>query len=469
MDPDFIRMLLWDDSMYIDPGDRDLVRLGLITLYDGKVPQRPVNDPSQQKLDDWLTDAIPTTKIAYVGMKRKYLDRATSNSLKVSRQDWMHLLHYLDFLPSALELMYDNNGGFSSHISYRNKDSDSTGSQRDCVPSAYHFCLKLGDAWPNHEHFIYLRHEFNTGQNAVVLAGTDSRTLCQRLFGRLRHIERTDIFSILAMMVFAWLNQAEENRWELDYQVQDIESRTGYSSMQYRRFEPLSPEQMSLTKDMAQTVDSLAMMVTYMENFIRGISFAMDQHLRFHDLCERETRRTWPYGVSQLQDTLAQYHSQACSKKQQIQTLQGRVAAQINVTNTLIAHRDSRANIELATSMKEDARLMKGISTVTMIFLPATFLATFFSMTFFHIGGSDNSLTFEVSRWIWLYPLCTLPLTLALAYQYGLEEKLRSMLDKLGNRLRPVASEAASDSEAQVEHKDRPHVPRARENWRRDN
>jgi Mg2+ and Co2+ transporter CorA len=457
MDADSIRSLLREGSMYTDPSEVGATRLGIIGLKDGNAVIN--NDsPSTQMLDGWLTDASTTTKIAYVGMKRRYFHRATSNALKVSRQQWIQLLSSLEVLPSALELMYDNNGGFSGHITYQSEDSNSTMREEERAPLAYHFCLKLGDSWPNHEHFIYLRHDFDTNQQAVLVAGTESSTLCQRLFGRLINAdsEKTDIFSILVMMLSLWLNQAEENRWELDYQVQDIESRTGYSSMQYKRFEPLSPEQMSLSKDMAQTADSLAMMLTYMENFTKGINFAIDQQLRFQ-LCRKENGYNWP-SVSQLQDTLAQYHSQACSKKQQIQTLQGRITAQINVTNTLIAHRDSRANIELATSMQEDARLMRGISMVTMVFLPATFLATFFSMTFFHIGGTENSLTFEVSRWIWLYPLCTVPLTLVLAYQYGLEEKLRDWLTTVTTRFRQVAfdSEAASDPEAQVEieHKD---------------
>jgi CorA-like Mg2+ transporter protein len=466
MDANLVRSLLWDGSMFIDSREVSTTRLGLISLHDGKEPQGPFDNPSAEMLENWLMDASPTTKIAYVGMKRKYFDRATSNAIKVSRQNWIQLLSCLEILPSALELMHDNNGGFSSRISYKNRNSDSDVRQEDHAPSAYHFCLKLGDSWPNHEHFIYLRHEFVNNRNIVLIAGTESRTLCQRLFGRLVGIEKATVFSILVMMISLWLNQAEENRWELDYQVQDIESRTGYSSMQYRKFEPLSPEQMSLTKDMAQTADSLGMMLTYMENFIRGIAFVMDQNHRFHDLCRTETQHDLPYSVSQLHDTLAQFHSQAYSKKQQIQTLQGRVAAQINVTNTLIAHRDSRANIELAISMKEDARLMKGISLVTMVFLPATFLATFFSMTFFHIGDSDNGLTFEVSRWIWLYPLCTVPLTLVLVYQYGLEEKLRDVLGKLMNRLRPIAPEAVEDPESQVEveveEKDRQFVVRTK-------
>jgi hypothetical protein len=63
-----------------------------------------------------------------------------------------------------------------------------------------------------------------------------------------------------------------------------------------------------------------------------------------------------------------------------------RIDTQLAITNTLIARRDSKLNIEIAKSVKQDSELMKDIAAVTMILLPATFLATFFSMAFFHVG-----------------------------------------------------------------------------------
>lgn len=57
-----------------------------------------------------------------------------------------------------------------------------------------------------------------------------------------------------------------------------------------------------------------------------------------------------------------------------------RIDAQLAITKTLIARRDSKLNIEIAKAVKQD------IAAVTMILLPATFPATFFSMAFFHVG-----------------------------------------------------------------------------------
>jgi hypothetical protein len=63
-----------------------------------------------------------------------------------------------------------------------------------------------------------------------------------------------------------------------------------------------------------------------------------------------------------------------------------RIDAQLAITKTLIARRDSKLNIEIAKAVKQDSELIKDIAAVTMILLPATFPATFFSMAFFHVG-----------------------------------------------------------------------------------
>lgn len=454
MDANFLNSLLWQDSLYF--GDEETTsarrRLSCVSFDDAEhcVVRRPIYNPSFQALSQWLSDTS-STKIVYVGVKRKYFHKSTQSAIKLLCQEWIQLLCSLEILPSALELLHDNNGGFSSRVTGHHAHGSSPTVAKDDSVSASHVSLKLGDSWPNHEHFFYARYDFRDERHVFLIAGTGSRALCDQLCERLSTVKRCDIFCVLVFMLSLWLNQAEDNRWRLDYEVQDIESRTGFSSMQYRQYEPLTPEQMSLTKDMAQTAESIALLIVYMENMIKSIIFAKEQHLRFYDICCKHVQSYDPPSpVSQLQDALAQYHSQACSKKLQMQMLQARVAAQIAVTNTLIAHRDSRANIELAKAMNADSKLMRGIAFVTMIFLPATFLATFFSMTFFHLGGSDGNPTFEVSKWIWLYPLCTVPLTLVLAFQYGLDVELRKFVQKTLDKLPPNFPRTASDSEAQA-------------------
>jgi hypothetical protein len=386
------------------------------------------------------------TKIAYIGAMRKCLPRSSRNMIGLPLHEWQQVLHSLQILPAALELLHDNNGGFtysSTRSAVPNNDS----------VSAFHICIKLGRTWRRNEHFCVARHSFLDNTNVVLVAGTNSHGICETLYERLSATERTDIFCILVVTLALWINEAEKNRWLLDYEVQEIERKNKFHAIHYERYEAPTLEQLNLPKSMAQTRWSIGLLIASMENTINAIDFAKERHIRYHAICCKQIPSyVPPCPVSHLQAALSQYRSQACSKIIQMQMLQERVASQIAVTNTLIAHRDSRATIELALAMKADSKLMKRLSLVTVIFLPATFLATFFSMIFFRIVGGDEHPALEVSQWIWLYPLCTMLLTLFLVCQYGLRVKLHKVLKKVLPQSRASVSDRASDSEAQVQH-----------------
>jgi hypothetical protein len=53
---------------------------------------------------------------------------------------------------------------------------------------------------------------------------------------------------------------------------------------------------------------------------------------------------------------------------------------------------------------------MRVISIVTLIFLPGTFVATFFSTSFWDFGPSNQGS--KVSSWVWLYWVVTVLLTM---------------------------------------------------------
>ena len=56
---------------------------------------------------------------------------------------------------------------------------------------------------------------------------------------------------------------------------------------------------------------------------------------------------------------------------------------------------------------------MKTIAGVTLNFLPSIAVATFFSMSFFHVGSEDrDKIRLTVGHEIWLYITAAIPLTL---------------------------------------------------------
>ncbi|KXH44069.1 hypothetical protein CSIM01_04373 [Colletotrichum simmondsii] len=63
-------------------------------------------------------------------------------------------------------------------------------------------------------------------------------------------------------------------------------------------------------------------------------------------------------------------------------------------------------NMDIATATGRDSRQMRSIAMVTMVFLPGTFFATLFSMSFFN-WSPDDAQTSVVSSYIWIYFLVT--------------------------------------------------------------
>ncbi|KAK8142844.1 hypothetical protein G3M48_008092 [Beauveria asiatica] len=76
--------------------------------------------------------------------------------------------------------------------------------------------------------------------------------------------------------------------------------------------------------------------------------------------------------------------------------------------------RDSRS-VALATA--RDSASMRVIAIVTILFLPATFTATFFSMPFFNFLGVEGP---RVSTWIWIYVAATGVLTVIIQAVWAL-------------------------------------------------
>ncbi|OCK78345.1 hypothetical protein K432DRAFT_253065, partial [Lepidopterella palustris CBS 459.81] len=88
------------------------------------------------------------------------------------------------------------------------------------------------------------------------------------------------------------------------------------------------------------------------------------------------------------------------------------VESQFSILYSLVAQRDSLANIQLARAAKEDSNAMKTISILTLAFLPATFVSAVFSTTVFDFQNWNHSTGVASNGW-WVYVLCCLLSTAA--------------------------------------------------------
>jgi hypothetical protein len=95
--------------------------------------------------------------------------------------------------------------------------------------------------------------------------------------------------------------------------------------------------------------------------------------------------------------------------------------AQIAREDAKLNQRLASVNLEVAKLARRDGNLMKSLTLLGMIFLPGTFVATFFSMDFFNWPIQDNKV---VSSYIWIYVVMTSCLTaLCLAAFYSCVQK----------------------------------------------
>lgn len=88
--------------------------------------------------------------------------------------------------------------------------------------------------------------------------------------------------------------------------------------------------------------------------------------------------------------------------------LEARAQAQVDTVNSLISQRHAEAALN-------ESYVMRIMAIVTLIFLPATAVATMFSTSFWnwmpaHEAKKDDNV---VSPWIWIYFLCSVVLSLA--------------------------------------------------------
>ncbi|KAK2129217.1 hypothetical protein NOF04DRAFT_1321582 [Fusarium oxysporum II5] len=92
--------------------------------------------------------------------------------------------------------------------------------------------------------------------------------------------------------------------------------------------------------------------------------------------------------------------------------LHSRLETELNVLYNLIAHTNAELNLRIASTTGLDSAAMKTLTFVTIAFLPATFIATLFSMPMFD-WESDGKET--ISPNFWIYWVVSIPLTLITA------------------------------------------------------
>ncbi|KAI0019685.1 hypothetical protein F4780DRAFT_780179 [Xylariomycetidae sp. FL0641] len=144
------------------------------------------------------------------------------------------------------------------------------------------------------------------------------------------------------------------------------------------------------------------------EAIING--FAADLDIPAHVVLEIEKRNRGLRGASRL------LHGRAKGLEGYLVLLKERAGQESDILFVLLTHEDSIAHAELASAThriaehtRRDSSSMKTIAVMTMVFLPATFLAALFDLPFFDFSDPTSTGVLPAFKW---YLIFTVPLTI---------------------------------------------------------
>lgn len=114
---------------------------------------------------------------------------------------------------------------------------------------------------------------------------------------------------------------------------------------------------------------------------------------------------------------LAPIKSQLDSWEYEFAVLPKRIENARNTITTLIQQRNEELNLDIAESSRrmteaamQDSASMRTIAILTMVFLPGTAVASFFSVSMFDWSAESGSAV--ATQWLWVFFIVAAPLTI---------------------------------------------------------
>jgi hypothetical protein len=181
------------------------------------------------------------------------------------------------------------------------------------------------------------------------------------------------------------------------------------------------PEESTGAADFAKLAESLSYVQTEIAIINNCVRLSVDYGKWLCFLAEKGNPRGAKAGDIQTRSAALEAVEQetrfvlrlAMTAQSQIQHLHDRAQSQSTFLLNRMAQNEAAATSAIAADSKRDSTAVKIIAILTMLFLPGTFVATFFSMTMFdwNIGNGTAESGIQVSSYIWVYWVVTIPLT----------------------------------------------------------
>ncbi|KAI1768814.1 hypothetical protein GGR53DRAFT_311333 [Hypoxylon sp. FL1150] len=161
---------------------------------------------------------------------------------------------------------------------------------------------------------------------------------------------------------------------------------------------------------------------------------------KFKDELSEEKRKALGHLNSSMLSRLEFYRVKLTGMEHYIHTSLERLHIQRQALYNIMAQKESKLNLEIASQQrrlahatKRDGTAMKTLSLLGAVFLPGTFMASVFSMTFFdfNVGPNNGDPSdssgggAQVSNELWLYFVVTIPLTLVIVLSWYFIDRRR--------------------------------------------
>ncbi|KAF3932934.1 hypothetical protein ABW20_dc0101306 [Dactylellina cionopaga] len=177
-----------------------------------------------------------------------------------------------------------------------------------------------------------------------------------------------------------------------------------------RKLEKLTTELHQISQDADSLLASSDMAIMVCDRMLE--SHQIVQSLLFNEAKYDEYHKT--------SDALSFLKYSAQTHKRWLGSYKNRKDIAMNLVFNLVTQQDAYTNILIAREAKRDGSSMKTIAALTTFFLPATFVATIFGMSFFDYSGGN----FSVSSNIWVYAAVTVPLMAVTVLVWWLWDKV---------------------------------------------
>jgi hypothetical protein len=328
--------------------------------------------------------------------------------IALSKGSFVSLLDDNAIPPSFLAALTSQSGLFTSFITYTPDGPKA---------SAFHVLIKVPLS-PQIGGLLYFRHLFRNKSTTCILSTPIGRDIQERLYdlydrpglncrASKEPAPFPDPFSVLAIWLHQHSLKLEEEMAILGEQVRRHEDRSGLALRLFKGAIPALPDEYAqLKRELHLTEIILIMLERTLEFQVELSEFLDTQHGRF-----REMLATGACSDS-VSNSIQLSKLQACQRLLRIRGLGKRINVQVAVVAGALTANDANTTIRIAEDTRRDSNSMKVIAALTMIFLPLTSVATFFSMGFFHFDGEVDRL--RVSSSWWLYPVVTVPLTVTI-------------------------------------------------------